>query len=151
MATVYSIVYSPQKGQPDDHYNRVPLKQANLVENFGIEGDAKGGKHPDRNLNIMCHDMLNGLGNSGLNVEPGAMGEQMIFDGLNVMQYPPKTRIQIGDSAVIELTKPRTGCDRFQAIQGVDPKTLENQMGMMARVIVSGAINVGDEIKVLED
>jgi MOSC domain-containing protein YiiM len=55
----------------------------------------------------------------------------------------------VGAEAVIELVKPRTGCDRFEAIQGHPPSEAAGRMGVMARVLRSGSIQVGDEVKIL--
>jgi MOSC domain-containing protein YiiM len=57
--------------------------------------------------------------------------------------------LQLGSEAVIEVTKTRTGCNRFEAAQG---KTVEGvgALGVMARVIAGGAIAVGDGVTVLE-
>ena len=57
--------------------------------------------------------------------------------------------VQGGAQAVVEMLKPRTGCDRFEAIQGQSPALVQGRLGMMARVIVSGAIRAGDSVTVL--
>lgn len=151
MAEIVSIVYKP-KGidpQPKDHYARVPLQTAKLVAGYGIEGDRKGG-HPKRQLNVMNETVLTDLQAEGFMVEPGQMGEQMIVRGVDIDALPAGARVQVGDAAVIEVIEPRTGCDRFEAIQGKDPKTIQKRMGVMAIVVESGTINVGDPVRVLQ-
>ena len=59
-------------------------------------------------------------------------------------------QVQIGDEARIEIVKPRTGCERFEHIQGLSPSLVQGRMGMMAKVVTPGVIRVGDAVKVLQ-
>jgi MOSC domain-containing protein YiiM len=151
MSTISSIVYRPDHvpAKPADHYSRVSLEAAQLVAGYGIEGDRKGG-HPDRQVNIMSQDALDQLATEGFKTAPGAMGEQIIISGLNINDLPSGSRIQIGQEAVVELATPRTGCDRFEAIQQLSPASAQGRLGMMGRVVQGGPIRIGDSIKILE-
>ena len=141
MSQIVSITYRPAEApaKPDDHFTRLPLANVQLVAGYGIEGDRKGG-HPDRQLNIMAQESLDELGTEGFMVKPGQMGEQIIVSGLaqNLNAMPEGTQLQFGDEAIIEIVKPRTGCDRFEAIQGKPPSTAADRLGMMARVLQGG-------------
>jgi MOSC domain-containing protein YiiM len=150
MPHLTSIVYSPADGtpEPDDHYRRVPLEQATLTVAGGIQGDRKG-RNPGRQLNVMVVEALAALAEQGFKTAPGEMGEQLRLSGLDVESLPTGTRLQIGDEAVIELIKPRTGCDRFEHIQGKLAKEAAGRMGYMATVVVPGEIRVGDKVAVL--
>lgn len=148
MARVGSIVYTP-KGSPrltPEYYVRVPLQEAALVIGHGIEGDRKGG-NPNRQLNIMSQSTVDALKAQGLKTAPGELGEQIVIDGFDVADLNPGDRVRLGD-AVIEVISFRTGCDRFEHIQSTDPKTLARKLGIMARVVESGAIRVGAPVKV---
>jgi MOSC domain-containing protein YiiM len=148
MGEIVSIVYKPKRSRNrTDGYVRVPLEQARLVEGYGIEGDAKGG-HTSRQLNIMAFERLTALAEAGYNTTPGQMGEQIVVKGLDVEALQPGDRIQLG-AAVIEITKPRTGCDRFEAFQGKSRAPVP-EMGMMAKVITGGDIRLGDTVTALE-
>lgn len=152
MATIVSIVYRPADvpPAPADHYARVELERAELVCGNGISGDRKG-RHPKRQLNIMGQAMLEALGAEGLRTEPGEMGEQLVIGGLDepLEAMAAGTRLQIGEQAVVELVEPRTGCERFQTIQGRSPALLAGRLGMMARVVQDGSIARGDAVRVL--
>ena len=151
MGTIASIVYRPEQLHPKDHFSRVSLQTANLIEGKGIEGDRKG-DNPARQLNIMSRETLDGLAGEGFMTQPGQMGEQIVVSGLDIdlNLLPEGAQIQLGD-AVIEVYKPRTGCERFEAIQGLPPSKAANRMGVIAGVIKSGTIKVGDPVAVLED
>jgi MOSC domain-containing protein YiiM len=152
MGRIVSIVYQTSPSDREAvpfRYSRTPLQSANLLADFGIEGDLKGGKHPDRQLNIMSVEHMRALGGEGYHSEFGQLGEQIAIEGLDINSLAPGTHLQLGPAAVVELRKPRTGCDWFETIQGKSPKFAQNRLGMMAAVIRSGPIQIGDEIRVL--
>lgn len=150
MGEITSIVYKPADlpDKPADHYTRVPLTQARLVAGYGIEGDRKGG-HPKRQLNLMCADVLAELAEAGFQVAPGQMGEQIMVRGVDLAALAVGDRLRIGAEAEIEVTDQRTGCDRFETLQGKKRSEAAGQMGVMARVITGGAIQIGDRVQVL--
>ncbi len=148
MAEIYSLVYKPADEHAADHYTRVPLEQAHLVIGHGIEGDLSS--KPRRQLNINSFETIKALGDEGFKAKPGELGEQIILRGLDVNVLPAGTRIQLGAEAVIELQKPRTGCERFEAIQGRSPKAAKGRLGVMARVVHAGMVRLGDPVTILE-
>lgn len=150
MPTLSSIVYSPatENPEPADHYQRVALTQATLTVKRGLTGDRKGG-HPDRQLNVMTAEVLAGLAAEGYQTAPGQMGEQLVVSGLDLNALAAGDRVQLGAEAVIEVVKPRTGCDRFEAIQKLTRQQAAGRMGQMCRVVVGGAIAVGDPVRVV--
>jgi MOSC domain-containing protein YiiM len=150
MAEIYSLVYRPENRHPAGHYLRVPLETANLVVGHGIEGDWNGGGSPVRQLNVMTHETMQQLQAEGFKAQPGELGEQIIVRGLDVDALPEGAQIQLGANAVIQIVKPRTGCDRFEAIQGKPRGSAANRLGMMAKVVTAGQVAVGDSVSVLE-
>ncbi|MEZ4669533.1 MAG: MOSC domain-containing protein [Anaerolineae bacterium] len=152
MSQIASIVYKP-KGQPDleNDYLRLDLDEATLLTGYGIEGDSKGGHHPDRQLNVMSYETLTILRTQGFYTEPGQMGEQIVIHQLDVDSLPAGARLQLGNDAVIEVVKPRTGCDKFERVQKKPRSSVQGQMGVMARVIQGGAIHIGDPVKRLQE
>ncbi len=150
MISVTSIVYKPEgrASDPGDHYLRIPLNSANLVTGYGIEGDSKGG-NPKRNLNIMSHESLETLHKDGFSTLPGQMGEQIDIKGLDVGELAVGDRLKIGDTAIVEIISHRTGCQRFEHIQGKSPQQAAGRMGVMAKVVTGGTIAIGDPVKLL--
>ena len=148
MISVVSIVYKPEGMQSDqeDHYLRVPLSSANLIAGYGIEGDRKGG-NPKRNLNIMSSKILETLRKDGFSTQPGQMGEQIVIQGLDVGNLAEGDRLQFGDRACVEVVSHRTGCQRFEHIQGKSPQEAAGRMGIMAKVVTGGMIAVGDSVR----
>lgn len=151
MSELVSIVYKPKDAlAPADGYARVPLQQAQLIPGHGVEGDAKGGSG-GRQLNIMAADSLQRLARDGFHTAPGQLGEQLIIAGLAVDSLPAGSRMQIGESACVEVVEPRTGCARFEQYQGKGRQEAAGQLGVMARVRSGGLIRVGDPVRLLEE
>jgi MOSC domain-containing protein YiiM len=147
MSELVSIVYRPKDAADSaDGYRRVPLQQARLVAGYGMDGDAKGGG-ADRHLNVMAAETLQSLAREGFHTAPGQMGEQLIIAGLAVDALPAGARLQIGESACIEVVEPRTGCGKFEQHQGKLRQEASGRLGVMARVVAGGPIQVGDPVR----
>lgn len=139
-----SIVYSPQPGS----FNRHPLPEAMLLAGYGIDGDRKGG-HPNRNLNVMDQEMLATLAAEGYPTGPGVLGENLIVSGVQISSLAEGSRLRIGLEAVIEVVRLREPCYKLTALDARMPESVVERVGVMARVVESGVIRVGDAVAVL--
>lgn len=149
MAQVTSIVYKPSSAESaEGSYTRIPVQEIELVADKGILGDLKatGGS---RQLNVMTAETLTALAAEGFATSPGRMGEQLMVTGLDVDLLSPGDRLKIGESAIIEKAEARTGCAKFERVQGKLRTEAAGRLGMMARVIVGGPIKVGDEVTIV--
>jgi MOSC domain-containing protein YiiM len=152
MPHVVSICYKPAavEQRPADHFARVVVAEAVLVEGHGIDGDAKGGRDRHgtnkRQLNVMTAETLAQLRAEGFKAAPGELGEQIVVAGLDEAALVPGARLALGESAVIEVTLPRTGCDRFAHIQGKPKETAKGRLGVMARVVTGGVVRARDAV-----
>ena len=147
MPRIVSIVHTPRRVErkPPDHYARVALDRATLVEGRGIAGDVKG-KGGSRQLNVMRAETLAELAAEGRKTGPGEMGEQLVIAGLDPGHLVEGTQLRLGAEAMIEVGIPRTGCDRFEYIQGATKESVAGRLGVLARVLTGGEIAVGDEV-----
>lgn len=152
MPHIVSIAYTPRDAErrPTDHYARVPVDQAVLVEQRGIEGDVKatGGA---RQINVMFAEVLAVLAVEGRKAGAGQMGEQIVLAGVDATTMSPGTRLRLGTSAVIEVTIPRTGCARFEYIQGTSKHSVQGRLGVLAQVVGGGPIAIGDQVEVVAE
>jgi MOSC domain-containing protein YiiM len=148
VAHVVSIVYRPKKsGRPQDRYAREPVERVTLREFQGIEGDRKGGTG-DRQLNVMLAEAVAELGAEGFKVAPGELGEQIVVAGLDPVALTEGTRLKLGE-AVIQVGIPRTGCARFETIQGKPQQSAKGRLGALATVVTGGEVAVGDAVAVV--
>jgi MOSC domain-containing protein YiiM len=152
MITIHSLCYQPtlSEDKAPFHYTRIPVNSVNLIAGHGIEGDRKAGHNPKRQLNIMSYETVAILQGEGYKAQPGELGEQIIVNGIDIAALPSGTRLQLGESAVIEVVNARTGCDWFEKIQEKPKANTVGRLGMMATVIENGIVRVGDEVRVLE-
>ena len=95
-----------------------------LVEDHGVEGDAHAGRFiqhrylakkipaapNNRQVHLIASELFTELASSGFKVAPGDLGENVTTKGLDLTNFPLGTRLQIGNSAIIELTGLRTPC-----------------------------------------
>ena len=147
-----------------------PTKEAiKLVEDHGVEGDAHAGrfiqhrylakKMPaapnNRQVHLIASELFTELASSGFNVAPGDLGENVTTKGLDLIGFPLGTRLQIGNSAIIELTGLRTPCvliDRFQ--KGLKRAMIMKHQhprvrcGVLGVVRATGHIAPGDAVNV---
>src|SRR5215218_3127244 len=150
MAHVVSIAYRPKdSGRPQDRYARVPADRVQLIARHGIEGDRKAGSKK-RQLNVMLAEHLAELGEEGFRVAPGEMGEQIVVAGVEPAALVEGARLKLG-AAVIEVYELRTGCARFEMIQGRPRREVRGRLGAIAGVVVGGEVAVGDAVEVLAD
>ena len=98
----------------------------------------------------MSQERLEELSTEGFQATPGRMGEQLIVAGLDLNSLPNGTRLQIGETACVELTEPRTGCGTFERHQGKNREDAAGRLGMMAHVVAEGVIALGDSVQVVE-
>lgn len=141
-----------------------------LIEGHGVEGDAHMGttvKHRSRvridptapnlrQVHLMHAELFDELRAKGFDIGPGQMGENITTRGLDLLALPRATRLHIGD-AVIEVTGLRNPCTQLDGIQpGLMKAVLEHhperglirKAGIMAVVIESGDVSVGDKVRI---
>ncbi|GAC1312861.1 MAG: MOSC domain-containing protein [Acidimicrobiales bacterium] len=143
-----------------------------LRAGFGVEGDAHAGalvrhrsrraKHPDepnlRQVHLVASELHDELRRRGFTVGPGEMGENVTTAGIDLLAVPQGTRLTLGSTAVVEITGLRNPCaqlDRFQSglMEAVLERTPDGEIvrkaGVMAIVVESGEVRLGDPISML--
>jgi MOSC domain-containing protein YiiM len=137
MAELVGIWRSPKRREPME-----PLESARVFENEGVEGCAhrRGGK---RNVLFVAVEDLEALG-----VEPGAVKENFTVRGAEVMKWPLGQRLGIGD-AEFEVSMICDPCELMETIRPGLLAEIDGRRGMLARVLKSGQVAVGDTITLL--
>ena len=136
---------------------KLDLVEGLVGDNWKTRGSsqtADGSAHPDMQLNIMNARVIALLAQK--KERWSLAGDQLYMDfDLSDENVPPGTRLSLGD-AVIEVTdQPHTGCKKFAERFGLDalkfissPVGKQLQLrGINAKVICSGAIQIGDTVK----
>ena len=136
MAEVVGIWRAPRRRVPMERLDRV-----RVVEN-GLEGcaHARAGK---RSVLFVAAEDLDDLG-----VEPGAVRENFTVRGAEVMRWPIGQRLAAGE-AEFEVTMVCDPCELMERIRPGLQAELEGRRGMLARVVQTGAVAVGDGVRLL--
>jgi MOSC domain-containing protein YiiM len=137
--TIVSIQLCPGHRKP-----MTPVDSAELVGNLGLKDDVHAIADSSRQVLLLEKETLDAMG-----LEIGLVKENITTAGLPLMDLPHKTRLRLGDRAVIEITKPCSPCFRMDEIRPGLLKELAGRRGMLARVLTGGEIRKGDPISVL--
>jgi MOSC domain-containing protein YiiM len=142
-----------------------------LIAGLGVEGDAHAGttvKHRSRvardpsqpnlrQVHLIHAELHAELRESGFDIAPGEMGENVTTAGINLLDLPAGTRLRLGDQAVVEITGLRNPCAQLDTLQpGLMKATLGRdehgnlvrKAGVMAIVVTGGYVRTGDVIAV---
>jgi MOSC domain-containing protein YiiM len=151
-------------------FSKSPRLSVVLTTGLGVEGDAHYGafvrhlylarrnpRAPNlRQVHLMPSQLFDALRNSGFDVSPGDLGENITTAGLDLETLPLNTELRIGPSANIRLTGLRTPCvliDRFKSrLRGRLFDATPNppfRAGVMAVVAEGGEISPGDPIRAI--
>ena len=125
-----------------------PVDSATFIEGFGIEGDrhaVKSGARTVRQVLLMDEDTLEGF---GLGI--GQVRENVTVRGIDLHEVPAGQRLALGDNVVVEITQFCAPCERMEEVRPGLREELFEQRGMLATVISGGAVNVGDQVQVVE-
>jgi MOSC domain-containing protein YiiM len=119
-----------------------PLETARVYENEGVEGCAhrRGGK---RNVLFVAVEDLEDLG-----VKAGAVKENFTVRGTEVMKWPLGQRLAIGE-AEFEVSMICDPCELMDTIRPGLLAEIDGRRGMLARVLKTGRVSVGDEVRPL--
>lgn len=142
MGKILAICISEKKGT-----QKKPVNTATLIEDWGIDQDAHGGKW-HRQVSLLSFEEIEEFRAKGAEVDFGAFGENLVVEGFDLRQIPVGSRFQIGQ-AVLELTQIGKECHNHCAIYQAVGDCIMPREGVFTRVIKGGEIKTGDEIQLL--
>ncbi|MGI9524701.1 MAG: MOSC domain-containing protein [Hyphomicrobiaceae bacterium] len=153
-------------------FSKPRCETVRLLAGLGIEGDAHLGvtvKHRSRvardpsqpnlrQVHLLQVELFDELLPKGFSLKPGRLGENITTQGLDLLGLPRRTRLQIGQEAIVEVTGLRNPCQQIDALQsGLMQAVLERdekgalirKAGVMGIVVSGGVVKTGDKISVL--
>lgn len=142
MGKILGICISEKRGT-----EKHEIQEANLVKDWGIEGDAHGGKW-HRQVSLLSFEKIEDFRAKGAEVDFGAFGENLIVEGYDLRALPVGTRFQIGD-AVLELTQIGKECHSHCQIYKRMGDCIMPREGVFTEVVKPGHIKVDDEITMI--
>lgn len=133
--SVRAIFVKPKKGG-----RAVPVQQVEAIEG-GFAGDHHAGSSRRRQILLISGNVLDEL-----QIDPGSVSENVVVDGIDVMELKEGQQLRLGDAvvAVTCLCEPCIQMDRIRP--GLQDK-LQNRRGMFVKVLSPGAVRVGDRVE----
>ncbi len=111
-----------------------------------------------RQVHLIAAELFTELNKHGFAVAPGALGENITTQGIDLIALPKGARLRIGAGALIEITGLRNPCaqiDAFRdgllrAVLGRDVAgRLVRKAGVMGVVLAGGSVRPGDSISIM--
>ncbi len=143
-------LHPAESGQPLQ-----PVESFEVVEGKGVAGDARyfgrlsrdSGQPSRRQVTLIEREQIAehaaGLGLPA--IAPGAVRSNIETSGINLITLLGR-EIEIGE-AVLRLYAPRDPCAKMDAIcQGLRARMMDQRQGVLAEVVRSGKVRVGDLI-----
>ena len=124
---------------------RPKVENLNLIENYGIEFDKFAGKKLDQTVMIVGLKSYEIAKDYGVDLAYGSLGENILLD-FNPHDFEVSTKFQIGE-AIIEITQVCTVCSHLNVFDENLPNLLRNQRGVYCKIIKSGKITKGMQVK----
>lgn len=159
MSLVVAVHRSPVHG-----FSKDPVDAVTLVTGHGVEGDAHAGATVQHRSRV--HDPVPNLRQvhllhvellRELDVPPGALGENLTTEGLDLLSLSAGTLLRVGPSAVLSVTGLRNPCVQIERYRsGLLDRvrlrrpdgTLGRLTGVMSVVLADGVVRPGDAVVV---
>ena len=131
--------------------HRAPMKSvesARMIENYGIEGDRhviSEGVRTKRQVLLTDEETLAKFG-----LSRGDIRENITLSSIDIHSLKEGDRVSLGGDAVVEITGHCAPCARMDEIREGLRVEIDGQRGMLATVVSSGEVSVGDEVRALQ-
>ncbi|OHD13805.1 MAG: hypothetical protein A2086_09885 [Spirochaetes bacterium GWD1_27_9] len=137
MQKIKNICVSDKKGK------KSPVKEALIIENFGIQGDFHSKPDSLRQISFLTEEIIEEFKNKGVNVIDGDFGENIILTGIDITKIEVGGFISIGD-AKIEVTKIGKDCPTPCIIYKTVGICIMPLYGIFGKVLKGGLIKIED-------
>ena len=139
---IVSIAISKKKGTP-----KVQVEKVSLLEDHGLEGDAHAGPW-HRQVSFLAAESIEQTREKGLDVGFGDFAENIATSGIDWQDIPVGTRVNLGDSALVEITQKGKECHNKCAIYYLAGDCIMPREGIFARVLKGGEISCGEPVRI---
>ena len=154
----------------EHRFSKEQRDSINLLAGLGVEGDAHAGETvqhlyrikldptaPNRaQVHFLHAELFDELADQGFVITPGAMGENVLTRGLDLLAMPTGTLFRIGE-ALVEISGIRDPCKKIDQLGNGLTKALfardadgglVRKAGIMGIVLEGGRVRPGDTIEV---
>ena len=141
MARVVAVCTSAEKGTAK---TSVPVAQ--FVPGHGLDGDAHAGPW-HRQVSLLAAEAIADIRSEGLDLPPGAFGENLVVEGLPVEALGIGSELQVGPACLV-VTQIGKACHTPCAIYQSVGRCIMPQQGLFLEVTGGGSIGAGEGVRV---
>jgi molybdenum cofactor synthesis domain-containing protein len=120
-----------------------------LREDYGLVGDAHAGAG-HRQISLLDEADIDGMRVQGLKLQPGAFGENLVVEGLNLGGLGIGSQLRVGE-ALLELTQIGKVCHTRCAIYHETGDCIMPRTGLFATVLAGGEVQPGMAIETVKE
>ncbi len=142
MAKILAVCRSRQKGTP-----KGDIKEGFIQENYGLADDAHADSSSHRQVSLIAIESIQKMRDKGYEVGPGDFAENLTTEGIDLVSIPVGSQVTVGDEVVLEISQIGKECHTRCAIFNKMGECIMPEEGVFAKVIRSGTVRTGDEIK----
>jgi MOSC domain-containing protein YiiM len=132
---VRAIFITPRKGEPP-----VQLSSVEAVAG-GLKGDWHSDPSNSRQILLVSGSVLDEL-----QLEPGAIYENVVIDGMDIMRLEEGERLWLCD-ALVQVTIPCPPCIAMDYVRPGLRKSLRNRRGVFVKVVSQGTVVTGGPVE----
>jgi len=135
---------------------KLPVREA-VIDLFGLEGDVQ--KHtkvhggPERAVCLYSLEVIQSLQAEGHPIYPGSCGENVTVSGLDWKIVEAGTRILLGESVILEVTRHTEPCKQIAAsfvdgaFRRIDQRRHPGWSRVYTKVITGGTVRIGQTVR----
>lgn len=142
---IVSIAISKKKGT-----RKVKVDEALLIQDYGLEGDAHAGPW-HRQVSFLAAESIEEARKKGLDVGFGAFAENIATSGIDWQDIPVGARVNLGDSALVEITQKGKECHNKCAIYYLAGDCIMPREGIFGRVLKGGKVRCGAPVHIFHE
>ena len=154
------------------NFSKTIQTEIKLITMLGVEGDAHCGKYVKhqsrvkknpkqinlRQVHLMQKELFDELLIEGFEIKPGDLGENITTSGIDLINLPKNTILNIGDQVQLKVTGLREPCWQIDSYnKGLLKKVVSKDQdgniirktGVMTMVKSGGIVKKGDDIEVI--
>lgn len=148
----------------EHRFSKVPRDAVTLVEDHGVLGDAHAGatvKHRSRvardplapnlrQVHLLHAELFEEARAHGYELAQGDLGENVLTEGVDLLDLPTGTRLRLGDEAIVRLTGLRNPCrqiDTFRTGLLRVAATRDASGAVVRKAGVMGVVERGGEVR----
>jgi len=140
---ILAVCVSTEKG-----IRKQNIGSVSIIAEHGIEGDAHAGAW-HRQISLLADEAIEKMRSKGLALTFGDFGENIVTQGIDLVQLGIGSTLRLGDSVVGEVSQIGKVCHDRCAIYYQTGDCIMPREGIFLKILTGGEVRAGDPIEVL--